>query len=318
MANILDRGFAMADFPRSLIDFQRRFPDEKACAAYLADARWPDGFRCPECGHDKGWELATKAFTRECARCGKQTSVTAGTIMHGSKLPLTAWFWAAWLMATHSNGISALQLRNQLGLGSYKSAWLLCAKLRRAMVAPGRSPLAALAEVDETEIPWRTKDDPVAGGGGRSHQGKMLVAGAVEVANGAPGRLRLAEITDFSAPSLHRFVAANVAPGTTIRTDGWSGYPGAPDVAHDPHVVGPMAAHVVLPWIHRVFSNLKTWALGVYHGLRKKHLQAYLDEFVFRFNRRRTRHAAFRSLLGIGVALEPTTYNMLIAPEATS
>jgi len=308
----------MADFPRSLIDFQRRFPDEKACAAYLADARWPDGFRCPECGHDKGWELATKAFTRECARCGKQTSVTAGTMMHGSKLPLTAWFWAAWLMATHSNGISALQLRNQLGLGSYKSAWLLCAKLRRAMVAPGRSPLAALAEVDETEIPWRTKDDPVAGGGGRSHQGKMLVAGAVEVADGAPGRLRLAEIPDFSAPSLHGFIAANPAPGTTIRTDGWSGYPGAPDVAHDPHVIGPMAAHVVLPWIHRVFSNLKTWALGVYHGLRKKHLQAYLDEFVFRFDRRRTRHAAFRSLLGIGVALEPTTYNMLIAPEATA
>src|SRR5512132_4661503 len=150
--------------------------------------------------------------------------------------------------ATHSNGISALQLRNQLGLGSYKSAWLLGAKLRRAMVAPGRSPLAGLAEVDETEIPLRTKDDPVAGGGGRSHQGKMLVAGAVEVANGAPGRIRLAEITDFSAPSLHGFIAANVAPGITIRTDGWSGYPGAPDVAHDPHVIGPIAAHVVLPW----------------------------------------------------------------------
>jgi len=308
----------MADFPRSLIEFRRRFPDEEACAAYLADARWPEGFRCPACGHDKGWELATKAFTFECAGCGKQTSVTAGTAMHGSKLPLTAWFWAAYLMATHSNGIAALQLQAQLGLGSYKSAWLLCAKLRRAMVAPGRSPLAGLAEVDETEIPLRTKDDPVAGGGGRSHAGKMLVAGAVEVANGAPGRLRLAEITDFSAPSLHGFIAANVASGTTIRTDGWSGYPGAPDVAHDPHVIGPIAAHVVLPWIHRVFSNLKTWALGVYHGLRKKHLQAYLDEFVFRFNRRRTRHAAFRSLLGIGVALKPATYNMLIAPEATA
>jgi ISXO2 transposase-like protein len=261
--------------------------------------------------------MAEKPFTFECAACGKQTSVTAGTIMHGSKLPLTAWFWAAWLMASHSNGISALQLRNQLGLGSYKSAWLLCAKLRRAMVATGRSPLAGLAEVDETEIPLRTKDDPVAGGGGRSHEGKMLVAGAVEVADGgAPGRIRLAEITDFSAPSLHGFIAANVAPGTTIRTDGWSGYPGAPDVAHDPHVIGPMAAHVVLPWIHRVFSNLKTWALGVYHGLRKKHLQAYLDEFVFRFNRRRTRHAAFRSLLGIGVTLKHVTYNMLIQPEA--
>ena len=143
----------------------------------------------------------------------------------------------------------------------------------------------------------------------------MLVAGAVEVADGAPGRIRLAEITDFSAPSLHGFVAANVAPGTTIRTDGWSAYPGAPDVAHDPHVIGPMAAHVVLPWIHRVFSNLKTWALGVYHGLRKKHLQAYLDEFVFRFNRRRTRHAAFRALLGIGVAIKSATYKMLIQPD---
>src|SRR5512134_293500 len=298
----------MSDFPTSLVDFQRRYPDEAACAARLFTARWPAGFRCPACAHEKGWPHGGKLFTFECAACGKQTSVTAGTIMHGSKLPLTAWFWASYLMATHSNGISALQLRNQLGLGSYKSAWLLCAKLRRAMVA----------EVDETEIPLRTKDEPVAGGDGRSHEGKMLVAAAVEVAAGAPGRIRLAEIPDFSAPWLHGFIAANVAPGTTIRTDGWSGYPGAPDIVHDPHVIGPMAAHVVLPWVHRVFSNLKTWALGVYHGLRKKHLQAYLDEFVFRFNRRRTRHAAFRSLLGIGVALKPTTYNMLIAPEATA
>ena len=174
----------MPDFPTSLGDFQRRYPDEAACAAWLFTARWPAGFRCPACAHEKGWPHGGKPFTFECAACGKQTSVTAGTIMHGSKLPLTAWFWAACLMATHSNGISALQLRNQLGLGSYKSAWLLGAKLRRAMVAPGRSPLAGLAEVDETEIPLRTKDDPVAGGGGRSHQGKMLVAGAVEVANG--------------------------------------------------------------------------------------------------------------------------------------
>ena len=94
----------MIDVPRSLIEFQHGFPDERACAAYLADARWPDGFRCPSCGHDKGWQLSSKAFTRECAACGKQTSVTAGTVMHGSKLPLTVWFWAAYLMTTHSNG----------------------------------------------------------------------------------------------------------------------------------------------------------------------------------------------------------------------
>jgi ISXO2-like transposase domain/Transposase zinc-ribbon domain len=308
----------MVDFPRSLIEFQRRFPDEEACAAYLAEARWPEGFHCPDCGHDKGWELASKVFTRECAGCGRQTSVTAGTVMHASKLPLTVWFWAAYLMATHSNGIAALQLQEQLGLGSYKSAWLLCGKLRRAMVAPDRSPLAGLVEIDETTIPLRTKADPPAGGHGRSAEGKMLVAAAVEVHDGGPDRVRLAEIADFSAASLHAFVEANVEAGASAKTDGWSGYPGAPGVTHDPHIVGSMAAHIILPWTHRVFANLKTWALGVYHGLRKKHLQSYLDEFTFRFNRRHTRHAAFRSLLDIAVALKPTTYNMLIAPEATA
>ena len=120
----------MPDFPSSLIDFQHRFPDEAACAAWLFEARWPAGFRCPACAHEKGWPHGGKRFTFECAACGKQTSVTAGTILHGSKLSLSVWFWAAYLMATHSNGISALQLQSQLGLGSYKSAWLLCAKLR--------------------------------------------------------------------------------------------------------------------------------------------------------------------------------------------
>ena len=305
----------MTDFPRSLLEFQQRFPDEEACAAYLAILRWPAGFVCPACGSRRGWALATKAYTHECADCRKQTSVTAGTVMHGSKLALIAWFWAAYLMATHSNGISALQLQKQLGLGSYKTAWLLATKLRRAMVAPERMPLAGLVEVDESLIACRSKDEPPSGGGRRSHQGKLLVAGAVEVGEGGPGRIRLARIEDFSADSLHAFLGANLAPGATARTDGWAGYPGASGITHDPHVVGNMAAHMVLPWVHRVFANLKTWALGVYHGLRRQHLQSYLDEFVFRFNRRRTRHAAFRSILGIGVAIKPPTYKMLIAPE---
>ena len=238
--------------------------------------------------------------------------------MHHAKLSLTIRFWAAYLMATHSNGISALQLQRQLGLGSYKSAWLMGAKLRRSMVAPGRSPLAGLVEVDETEIVCRRKNDPLSGGGGRSHQGKILVVGAVEVADGGagPGRIRLTEVADYSAHSLHAFLKTNLAPGATAKTDGWSGYPGAPGVNHDPHVIGKMAAHIVLPWAHRIFSNLKVWALGVYHGLRRKHFQTYLDEFVFRFNRRRTRHAAFRSLLGIAAGHPPFSYNMLISPEA--
>src|SRR5205807_2455007 len=186
-----------------------------------------------------------------------------------SKLPLTTWFWAAYLMATHSNGISALQLQRQLALGSYKSAWLLCAKLRRSMLVPGRTPLAGLVEVDETELPCRSKNDPLTGGRGRSRQGKILVVGAVEVQDGGPtgqarglkahgpGRIRLKEIPDYSAASLHAFLGANLAPGATAKTDGLPSYAGAPSVHHDPHVVGKMAAHIVLPWVHRVFSNLK-------------------------------------------------------------
>lgn len=305
----------MLAFPRSVLEFQRRFPDEGACAAYLAEARWPDGFVCPICGHGKAWQLETKAWTYECAGCHRQTSVRAGTVMHGSKLSLTVWFWAAYLMATHSNGMSARQLWRQLGLGSYKTAWLLCAKLRRAMVDPERALLAGVVEVDETAIAYRTKDDPPAGGHGRSRDGKLLLAGAVEIAGKGSGRARLAVIEDYSATSLHAFIRANIAEGATAKTDGWSAYSGAPGIDHDPHVVGAMAAHIVLPGVHRAFANLKTWALGVYHGLRRPHLQAYLDEFVFRFNRRRTPHAAFRSLLRIGTKIKPATYKMLIAPE---
>jgi hypothetical protein len=315
-ANKSVREASMSDFPRSLLEFQSRFPDEAACVAYLFTARWPHGFICPACGGSKAWQLQTKAWTWACAGCGQQTSVTAGTIMHHSKLPLTTWFWAAYLMATHANGISARQRQRQLALGSYKSAWLMAAKLRHSMVAPGRNPLAGLVEVDETEIACRSKHGPVSGGGGRSHQGKILVVGAVEVADGGPGRIRLAELSDYSAGSLHPFLAGTLAPGATAKTDGWSAYPGAPGVAHDRHVIGKIAAHVVLPWVHRIFANLKVWALGVDHGLRRPHLQSYLDAFVFRFNRRRTRHAGFQSLLAIAAGHAPLTYNMLISPEA--
>jgi transposase-like protein len=302
----------MADRPGSLPAFAARFPDEAACARWLFEKRWPEGFRCPGCGHDHGWELDRIRLLVECARCHRQTSVTAGTVLHRSHLPLRLWFLAAWLVATHKNGISARQLWLQLGLGSYKTAWLLLRKLRQAMVDPEREPLAGLVEVDETSLPFRTKDEPVAAKPGRSHEGKLLIAGAVEIKGKAPGRVRLAVIEDYAAKSLGSFVKAAVAIGSTVVSDGWSGYATLKDVKHDPKVVGPMAAHVVLPWIHRVFANAKRWGLGVYHGLRRKHLQAYLDEFAFRFNRRHTPAAAFERLLGLALTHQPATYQMLI------
>jgi hypothetical protein len=202
--------------------------------AYLAATRWPEGFDCPESAHAKAQRLDSKAWTYECSKWHRQTSVTAGTVMPGSKLSLLVWFWAAWLMATHTNGISALQLRRHPALGPYKSAWLLAARLRRAMRDPGRSPLMGLVEADETEIVCRSKNCPQRGGGGRSWQGRMLVAGAVEVTEAGPGRLSRAIISDFSRASLHAFLKDSVLAGGTVKTDGWSGYSGAAGVALEP------------------------------------------------------------------------------------
>ena len=214
----------MAELPRSLPEFEAGFPDDAACARWLMEKRWPDGFRCPACGHAKAWELARERLTLQCAACERQVSVTAGTVLHGSHLPLRTWFLAAWLMATHANGISARQLWRQLGLGSYKSAWLLVRKLRRAMVDPEREPLAGLVEVDETSVPFRAKGEPVRPG--RSHEGRLLIAGAVEIVGRGPGRVRLAVIVDYSAESLGGFVAGNVAGGSTVVSDGWAGSTG--------------------------------------------------------------------------------------------
>ena len=226
----------MVQRPGSLPEFEARFPDDAACARWLFEKRWPDGFRCPGCGHAKGWELGRGTLLVECARCHRQTSVTAGTVLHRSHLPLKLWFLAAWLVATHRNGISARQLGLQLGLGSYKTAWLLLRKLRRAMVDPEREPLAGLVEVDETSLPFRAKGEPVRPG--RSHEGKLLIAGAVEIVGKGPGRVRLTVIADYSAATLNAFVAGNVAAGSTVVSDGWSGYATLTDVKHDPRVIG--------------------------------------------------------------------------------
>ncbi len=291
----------------------RRFPDDAACAEYLAKRRWPEGFRFPACPSQKGWKLDAKPWTFECAACGKQTSVTAGTIMHRTHLPLRTWFLAAHLVATHSNGISALQLQTQVGIGSYKTAWFLLHRLRKAMISPDRAALAGVIEIDETSIPFRTKDEPVMGGQGRSPIGKLIVAGAVEVYDdGSPGRIRLLAIRDFTRSTLHAFVEKATAPGSLISTDGNPSYNGVEGRKHFSRVIGDMPAHVFMPWIHRVFSNLKRWGLGVYHGFRKLYLQAYLDEFCFRWNRRKWRSVSFDRLLGIGVVIGPMPLKALV------
>ena len=312
----------------SLLEFQAWFPDEESCARLLLDRRWPTGFVCPKCGCGNASRLTSRAYTYACRECGAHTSVTAGTVMHRTKLPLTVWFWAAHLMATHSNGMSARQLAGQLGI-SYPAAWLLEQKLRRSMVDPNRDPLEGVVEIDQTEMPFRAGDDldsPLK-------TGKILIVGAVEVidqATGKPhkpksygaryldtlsGRIRLAAIPSNEARHLHGFIKANVVPGTTLITDGHASYPGLDGYRHDPRVVGNMAGHVQLKWIHRVFALLKRWSLGTYHGLRPQHIDAYLNEFVFRYNRRFYRHVSFETVLGLAAHQGPTSYWDIIGKQ---
>ena len=309
---------------RSLAQFQKQFSDEASCVAFMFKRRWPEGFVCPACGKRRFAGLTSRPRLYECLDCGRQTSITTGTAMHRSKLPLTVWFWAAHLMSTHSNGMLALQLQDQLGV-TYKTAWLLAQKLRRSILNPDREPLEGVVEIDQTEIPFREVDAVFESG----NAGKIIIIGAVEVIeresnkskprrkhakylDTRSGRIRLAMIADNSAASIEAFIHANVKPGTTLLTDGHKSFTGLQGYRHDPRVVGKMAAHIVLPWIHRAFSLMKRWSLGTYHGLRRKHADTYLNEFVFRYNRRYYRHVSFETLLGLVADRTPTSYWDLI------
>jgi len=297
------------------MEVQARFCDEKACRQYLAESRWPDGFRCPACGHGDALELPTR-FLWRCRACGRDTSVTAGTILHRTRTPLTRWFWAAYLVTTHTPGLSALQLQRQLGIRRYETAWTILHKLRRAMVRPGRDLLRDKVEVDEAYVGGPEIDLR----GGRQLRDKALVVAAVEVRGKGSGRVRLQVVPDASGPSLTGFVKANVSFGATVMTDGWQGYAPLSDMGyrHRPRTQGdPRRASKILPRVHRVFGNLQTWLRGTHHGVSAKHLQAYLDEFTFRFNRRHTPMAAFQTLLGLGGQQGATTYKELCEVEST-
>jgi transposase-like protein len=303
------------DFPRTLAEFQGRFATEDHCRRYLVACRWPDGYRCPRCAHAEAYELDARDLF-QCRSCRHQVSVTAGTVLHRTRVPLRLWFSAAYLVTTHTPGFSAVQLQRQLGLGRYETAWTMLQKLRRAMVRPERDRLSGLVEVDETYL-----GGVEAGrrGGRQRDSDKAIVVGAVEVRGRGSGRVRLAVVEDLSAASLVPFVEAAVVPGSTVLTDGWQGYaPLRKAYDHRPSTVGdPKNASKLFPRVHRTFSNLKTWLNGTHHGVSSKHLPHYIDEFVFRFNRRRTPMAAFRSLLGLTTQHAPTTHKMLYGAEAT-
>jgi transposase-like protein len=310
------------DLPEDVPSFLARFGSDEQCREYLFEARRPDGFQCAACGHDDAYALRTK-IVYECAACRKQHSLLAGTIFGQTKTGLAKWFLAIYLVTSSKGGIAATELRRQLGLGSYGTAWTWLHKIRKAMARPDRKPLAHHVEADETYL-----GGPRPGRRGRGAAGKALVAGAVETGRGKArgrrlGRLRLAKLPDAGATSLEGFLATNVAKPATVTTDGWSGYSGLPEAGYRHEPVNLSAAWgdaaPRLPAVHLVFSLAERWPLGTRHGaVSEKHLPAYLDEYVFRFNRRtaeRISHGSAR-LIEQAVRTKPSTYRTIVTTPA--
>lgn len=291
-----------------------RFASEESCREYLARLRWPDGFRCPRCEGQRGWETG-RAGLIECSRCRHQTTVTAGTIFQDTHKPLRAWFHAIWLVTTQKQGASAMTIQQVLGLGSYRTAWAWLHKLRHAMVRPDRDLLEGIVEVDEA---WVGGVEP--GVFGRQSTTKAQVVIAVEERGRGMGRVRMKRVADGSAGSLEGFVKSVVTRGSEVHTDGYSGYMnlGMAGYKHRPRVQagrGKTAATELLPRVHLVVSLLKRWLLGTHQGAASlDHLDYYLDEFSFRFNRRRSRHRGllFRRLLENAVRVDPLPYDQIV------
>src|SRR4030042_1219214 len=272
----------MEDYPRTLMEFEQRFYSEQVCLEYIVSLRWPDGFRCPRCGNDRSWGTSRNLY--HCTRCESETSVTAGTIFQDTRKPLQLWFRAIWHIVSQKNGVSAMGLQRVLGFQRYETIWIWLHKLRTAMVRPGRDRLSGTVEGDE-----------IYGGGERSGKrgggaaGKSLVLIAVEDKGNHIGRIRLRRVTNASAASLIPAIEGSVEPGSIIRTDGWLGY--APLASTDYQHVGvrPSAdvGENLLPLVNRLAALLKRWLQGTHQGaVRASHLDCYLDEYTFRFNRR--------------------------------
>lgn len=293
--------------PKSLREFNRRFATETDSEEFLFAVRYPQGFVCPTCEVERGWALNGKRLI-ECAN-GHKISLTSGTVLHRTRQELQTWFHAAYLMTTLTPGISALQLQRQLGIKRYETAFQMLHKIRSVLVDPGRELLRNVVEVDETFVGGKDPDRDGRGGD------KILVVGAVVVMTYSElktrkirqrtGRVRLSTVPNASADSVAGFVEREVDPGATVHTDGWDGYRRLTRAGYDHQrwIQGKNRdAKPVLPHIHRIFSNLKAWLQGTHHGrVEPKYLQAYLNEYTFRFNRRFWRGPAFLRALTLMV-----------------
>lgn len=306
------------DYPQNWNDFLDWFSTEEACLAFLERLRWPDGYVCPRCGWS-GEAYRASRTRLMCRACQHQNSVTAGTIFDKTRTPLRVWLAAAWYLTNQKQGVSALGLQRVLGLGSYQTAWTMLHRFRRAMIRPGREKLKGLVEVDETYLSITDRQNPTSAKGRKNSTNKVLVAVAVEILQPKGfGRIRLRRIPKDSAPHVIPFVQEVVEAGARVHTDGSAAYRSLTDLGyvHQRIVMlgSDVPAHVSIPGVHRVAALVQRWVLGTHHGsIQPEHLDAYLDEFVFRFNRRssKSRGMLFYRLLQQAVVTAPVTYQDL-------
>lgn len=306
------------DYPATWSNFGDWFASEEACAAYLEQLRWPHGFICPACGVAEG-PARTSRGRLCCPGCRYQCSVTAGTIFDKTRTPLRVWFAAAWYITSQKHGISALGLQRVLGLTSYETAWAMLHRFRRAMVRPDRELLTGTVEVDESFLALRRRTGkPRKMRSSKAHNTDHLVPVAIAVEVLEPkgfGRIRVRRIDALTIEALERFIHDNLEPVAAVRTDGSAIYQqlARDGVDHDARIQlgSSKPAHATLPGVHRVASLLKRWLLGTHHGaVDPRHVDYYLDEFVFRFNRRtsRSRGMLFYRLMEQAAVSAPVTY----------
>jgi len=281
----------------NILEFQKLFSSEKKCEKYLFKKRWENGFSCPRCGHTQYYSLPKRKLY-QCKKCGYQTSITANTIFHKTRTPLRKWFWAIYLLTNNKNGISALQLQKQLSIKSYQTAWTMLHKIRNAMTKRNkRYKLGGLIELDEAYLGQKKH----SGKRGRGSENKATVLAAIEVPNNKNPRFAfLKKVEDISSNTVLDEISQNVKEHQIIKTDGYSSYKqiSSSGYYHYPKVmnnVEDIKKH--MPWVHILISNLKSSIRAVFHGVSKKHLQRYLDEYSYRFNRRFVENQLFDRLL---------------------
>jgi transposase-like protein len=298
--------------PVTVRQFRRKFRTERDCLRYLIRRKWPDGFRCPRCGHDRAYLIESRKLY-QCTRCRHQTSVTAHTIFHKTRKPLRDWFWAIFLVATRSTGSSARQLQYDLGL-SYRTAWTWCHKIRKAMEdRDTRYSLRGVMELDDTYIGGKKKP----GKRGRGAGGKVPIMVAVESRPKGPGHAALTKMDPFRSEQAKIFLNQKVQKDSTITSDSFPLYSplaGCFNLSQIPVGNGQDAVNV-FPHVHRVIGRLKNWIRGTHFHVSKKHLNRYLAEFSYRFNRRfeQRRATIFDRLVTACCTTQTITYRQLVA-----